>query len=205
MLQDKTLKGFLDELASSSPAPGGGSTAALAGALAASLVSMVCQLTLGKKGYETVEKTMEKTLEASERLRGDLTELIDEDTKAFDDVILAFKMPKETDEEKRVRSNAIQQGYRTAAQVPLKTAYTCSQLWSLISRVTEKGNTNSITDAGVAALLTYGGVMGALLNVKINLGAIRDDAFTAPLHTEIQKLQDHADTSLARIMGMIQI
>jgi formiminotetrahydrofolate cyclodeaminase len=205
VLRDKTVQGFLDELASSSPAPGGGSTAALAGAVAAGLVSMVCRLTIGKKGYETVEQDMLETLEKSEKIRDELTLLIDEDTKAFDEVMLAFKLPKETDDEKRKRSAAIQKGYKTAAQVPLRTAQVCTRLWTLVSEVADKGNKNSITDAGVAGLLTYSGIMGAILNVKINLGAIKDEGFTAPVDQEIREIEEDASNYLSKIMRMINI
>ena len=114
---------FLTELASSSPAPGGGSVAALAGALGTALTSMVCNLTIGKEKYQTVEPEIKNIMKQSEELRKKLTELIDKDTDAFNDVMKAFKMPKHTDEQKKTRSQAIQNGYKTAAEDPLPNSH----------------------------------------------------------------------------------
>ena len=188
-LASKTIKGFLSETASSSPAPGGGSVAALSGALGTALSSMVCNLTIGKEKYKDVEDEIKKVLTKSEKLRKELTILIDEDTDAFNDVIKAFKMPKETDEQKKKRSNAIQQGYKTAAQVPLKTAETCEQILDIANVLAKKGNQNSITDAAVSALMAKAGVESAVLNVKINLGSIKDEDFVDTISSELDELQ----------------
>lgn len=205
MLREKTLVEFLDDLASPSPAPGGGSTAALMGALGASLVSMVCHLTLGKTGYEEVQRLIKDTLATSEKLRRRLTHLIDEDTQAFNKVMAAIRMPKVTVKEKEKRSHALQKAYKEAARVPLEVAQCCNTLWGVIGVVAEKGNKNSITDAGVAGLLAYGGVKGAVLNVKINLGAIKDESFTTKVNKEIMLLEKHAEESYKKIEDLLDL
>jgi formiminotetrahydrofolate cyclodeaminase len=205
VLIKKTLAGFLDEVASKSPAPGGGSTAALAGSLAASLVSMVCHLTIGKKGYEDVENIMKKTLRESENIREELMDLIDKDTNAFDSVIAAFRMPKNTEKEQQIRKQAIQDGYKIAADVPLTTAGYCDQLWDYIQTVAEKGNKNSLSDAGVASLLTYAGLKGAILNVQINLDSIKDQAYNTEVKKKIYNLEKRANTYQKKIMDCINL
>ena len=180
---------FLSELASNSPAPGGGSVAALSGGIGAALSSMVCNLTVGKEKYADVQDDIKKALKKSEQLRKDLTKLIDEDTNAFNDVIKAFKMPKDTEEQKKKRSAAIQEGYKTAAQIPLKTAHNCAEILDVAKVVAEKGNVNSITDTAVSALMAKAGVESAILNVKINLGAIKDEKFVRKMSSELDNLQ----------------
>ena len=188
-LASMKINNFLSELASNSPAPGGGSVAALSGALGAALTSMVCNLTVGKEKYVDVQEDIKKVLKQSEKLRKRLEELIDEDTNAFNDVMKAFKMPKETEEQKKKRSAAIQQGYKTAAQVPLKTAHTCAEILDAAKVAAEKGNVSSITDATVSALMAKAGVEGAILNVKINLGSINDETFVKKLSSELNALE----------------
>lgn len=205
MLIKKTLEDFLDEVASKSPAPGGGSSAALAGSLAASLVSMVCHLTIGKKGYENVENIMKKTLLQSEDSREKLMDLIDRDTNAFDGVIAAFRMPKNTEKEQKERKHAIQEGYKIAADVPLTTARYCDQLWEHIQTVAEKGNKNSLSDAGVASLLNYAGITGAIFNVQINLDSIKDQVYITEVKKKIINLEKRARSFQKEIMDCINL
>jgi len=205
VLTDKTVLDFLDMVASKSPAPGGGSTAALAGSLAASLTSMVCHLTIGKKGYLDIEEQIKKTLQESEQIRKQLTRLIDEDTKAFDSVIAAFQMPKSSEAEQQKRQQAIQEGYKKAAAVPLSTARYCDQLWEYILFIAQRGNKNSISDAGVASLLAHAGVQGALLNVKINLAAIKDQDYCIQMKTEIQELEKRAMSYQKKIKDCMKL
>jgi len=188
-LASSSVKGFLSELASSSPAPGGGSVAALAGALGSALSSMVCNLTIGKEKYNDVQDEVKSALEKSEKLRRKLTTLIDEDTEAFNDVIKAFKMPKTTEKEKTKRAHAIQEGYKTAAKVPLETAKTCEKILDASMIVAEKGNKNSITDAAVSALMARAGAHSAILNVKINLGSIKDKKFIDETILELEEIE----------------
>jgi formiminotetrahydrofolate cyclodeaminase len=205
VLTQKKVKDFLDEVASKSPAPGGGSTAALSGSLAASLTAMVCHLTLGKQGYQEIEPQVKKTLRESEQIRKKLTSLIDEDTRAFDSVIAAFQMPKTTEKEQQKRRQAIQEGYKRAAAVPLATAQYCDQLWEHILFIAQRGNKNSISDAGVASLLAYAGVLGATLNVKINLVSIKDTAYNKQMNTKIQELEKRATVYQKKIRECIQL
>jgi len=205
VLTQKTVIDFLNEVASKSPAPGGGSTAALAGSLAASLVSMVCHLTIGKQGYQDIDRQIKKTLQESEQIRKQLTGLVDEDTKAFDSVIAAFKMPKNTETEQKKRRQAIQEGYKRAATVPLATARYCDQLWEHILFIAQRGNKNSISDAGVASLLAYAGVLGAILNVKINLASIKDRAYREQMTKEIQEFEKRATAYQKKMRDCIQL
>ncbi len=190
-LASMKVNGFLSELASNSPAPGGGSVAALAGSLGAALSSMVCNLTVGKEKYADVQGEIKNTLKKSEKLRKDLTKLIDEDTDAFNDVMKAFKMPKETDKQKEVRSKAIQEGYKTAAKVPLKTAKTCASILDVI------------TDAAVSALMAQAGVISAILNVKINLGSIKDEGFVKKIASDLDKLEENSADKTSKILKIV--
>ena len=203
-LASKTVSGFLSETASNNPAPGGGSVAALSGALGASLSSMVCNLTVGKEKYNDVQDEIKDVLKKSEKLRKDLTKLIDEDTEAFNDVIKAFKMPKETEEQKEKRKQAIQDGYKTAAVVPLETAKTCEKILDVAIIVAKKGNKNSITDAAVSALMAKAGVMSAILNVKINLGSIKDETFVKNTSKELDALEKNAENKTNEILKIVE-
>ena len=199
-----TVKNFLSELASSSPAPGGGSVAALAGALSAALTSMVCNLTIGKEKYVSVETEIKATLQHCEKIRKTLTQLIDKDTKAFNDVIKAFKMPKETNTQKEKRTQAIQKGYKKAAEIPLETAETCEQILNLAKTVAEKGNQNSITDAAVSALMAHAAVIGAALNVKINLSSIKDETFVKNISEKLVKLEQQSKQKTDQILKIVE-
>ncbi len=202
-LASLTVKGFLDELASSSPAPGGGSVAALSGALGAALSSMVCNLTIGKEKHKDVEAEIKEIVKTSESLRKQLIFLIDEDTTAFNDVIKAFKMPKESDEQKKKRSEAIQKGYKKAAQVPMKTAQTCLNVLDAALVVAQKGNPNSITDAGVSALMAKAGVESALFNVKINLESIKDETYVDATLKEIDTILKASEKKTIEILKSV--
>jgi methenyltetrahydrofolate cyclohydrolase len=202
-LVKQNIKMFLDELASSSPAPGGGSVAALSGALGAALSSMVCNLTRGKQGYETVQDEITELLQKSEELRQDLTDLIDKDTDAFNEVMKALKLPKETEEQKAQRKNAVQTALKKAAEIPLETARKCLQILDVSRVVTEKGNKNSITDAGVSALLAQTGVQAAMLNVRINLSSIKDEDYVTQVTTELQELLQDTMQKSAEILGIV--
>jgi len=173
MLKDKKLEEFLDELASDSPTPGGGSVSALLGALASALTSMVSRLTEGKKGYESVTEDIRKVLEESEKIRKRTIALIDEDTEVFKAVMAAYKTPKENPD----REKMIQDALKKATEVPLKVMNECFRVLELSRTIAENGNVNSVSDAGIAALVAHAGVQGALLNVMINLKSVKDDEF----------------------------
>lgn len=188
MLIDKKVSNFLDELASNSPTPGGGSVAALAGALGAALISIVGNLTIGKKKYEDVEEDIKKIISSSEKLRYELSKLMEEDVKAFNNFMATYKMPKETEDEKKIRTEKIQESLIEAAKVPLKVAYKCLEVLSLSREVAEKGNINVISDAGVAALMAEAALESAILNVKINLKMIKDEKVRTELSSSLKEI-----------------
>ena len=188
MLIDKKVSNFLNELASNSPTPGGGSVAALAGALGAALISMVGNLTVGKKKYEDVEEDIKKIISSSEKLRHELSQLIEEDIKVFNNFMATYKMPKETEDEKKVRAEKIQESLIEAAKVPLKVAYKCLNILSLSEEVAEKGNINVVSDAGVAVLMAEAALESAILNVKINLKMIKDEKIKEEFSSSIKEL-----------------
>jgi glutamate formiminotransferase/formiminotetrahydrofolate cyclodeaminase len=203
-LASMTLKGFLGELSSNSPAPGGGSVAALSGSLGAALLEMVCNLTVGKKKYEEVWDEMGRTAKEISGLRLRLLELVDEDTNAFNDVIKAFRMPKETDEEKSERSKAIQAGYKKAIETPLDTANVCMKVLESAYAVAEKGNKNSISDAGVGADMAASGLEGALINIKINLGSIKDEDYVKQMKESIVEMTGRKNELLSNVKTYVE-
>ena len=170
MLVDLTVKDFLDKVAGSDPVPGGGSVAALNGAIASALAAMVASLTIGKKGYETHEELMRHIFDIAVQSKNVFVEDIDRDSEAYDSVFACFKMPKATDEEKAARSAAIQEATKHAALVPMQVARNAYELMSVIADVARLGNRNAVTDACVAMMSARNAVLGALLNVRINLG-----------------------------------
>lgn len=188
MLTKKSLTAFLDELSSSSPAPGGGSVAALAGALGAALASMVCNLTIGKKKYAGVEEELKRVLREAEDLRAKFTQLVEKDTLAFNKVMEAFALPKETDPQRALRNAAIEGATKEATLVPLEVMKHCIDAHALAQEVAEKGNKNSASDAGVSALMLFAACEGAALNVKINLGSLTDTEFVGWKSEEVDSL-----------------
>ena len=188
MLIDKKINNFLDELASNSPTPGGGSVAALTGALGAGLISMVGNLTIGKKKYEDVEEDIKKIISSSEKLRYELSQLLEEDVKVFNNFMATYKMPKETEDEKKIRTEKIQESLIEAAKVPLKVAYKCLDILTLSQQVAEKGNINVVSDAGVAALMADATLESAILNVKINLRMIKNEKVRTELSSSIKEI-----------------
>ena len=190
MLTSKSVQEFLDETASSSPAPGGGSVSALAAALGAALTSMVCRLTIGKKKYAEVQSEMEEVLRKSEDLRTRCTSIIDEDTQAFNKLMQAYAFPRETPEQLSTRKAAVQDATKTATLVPLKLMQLCEEAGGLIKTVAEKGNRNSASDAGVSALMLRAACMGAALNVRINLAGLDDAGFVQETRTKCDKVSD---------------
>ncbi len=177
MFTEQQLQTFLDQLASKASTPGGGSAAAIMGAMGAALISMVANLTVGKKKYEDVDAEMQEFLEQSEALRTRLTGMIQADVEVFDKVMAAYGMARETEVDKEQRSRAIQAALREATDVPLACAQLCADVIELCRPVAEKGNLNVISDAGVAVLAAHAALRSAALNVYINIGGIRDSDF----------------------------
>lgn len=175
MYINEPLKKYMDEAASGSPTPGGGSVAALAGALGAALTSMVCNFTVGKKKYKDVEAEVSQILSEAEQLRFKLLDLMVEDTQVYGKVSAAYGMPSGTEKEKEARSAAIQIALKEAMRAPLEVAICCHKILKLNELLVEKGNRNLISDVGVAVLLAESAMRSAILNVEINLSYIKDE------------------------------
>jgi methenyltetrahydrofolate cyclohydrolase len=204
MSSRKTLNTFLDELASPSPAPGGGSVAALSGALGAALTSMVCNLTIGKKKYADVEGDLKKVLEQSEQLRDQFTTLIERDTHAFNKVIEAFALPKDTEPQKALRAAAVRGATKEATLVPLEVMKHCIDALALAQTVASKGNARSVSDAGVSALMLHAALEGAALNVRINLSGLDDPEFVGWKQDEVQSLRTTSAMMLEEILSVVE-
>ncbi|MCI6279618.1 MAG: cyclodeaminase/cyclohydrolase family protein [Bacteroidales bacterium] len=190
MLTELSLQKFIDVTAGSDPVPGGGSISALAGTLSAALTHMVAGLTIGKKKYLEVEDEMKVIAEKTSEIQALLYEAIDRDSEAYNVVFDAFKLPKETDEEKKKRSEAIQEATKVAADVPMEVAEMAFSLIPYIKAVVAKGNQNAVTDGCVAMLCCRTAVLGALLNVRINLGSIKDQDFVKEYEARAKKMED---------------
>ena len=188
-LQDLAVKEFIDKVTGNDPVPGGGSVSALNGSLAASLAAMVANLTVGRKKYAEVNDEMEGLSARLTGLSAQLLNDVDRDAEAYDRVFAAFKLPKETNEEKAVRTEAIQRETKYAAQVPMEVARTVHAMLPLIDTVARKGNSNAVTDACVAMMCARTAVLGALLNVRINLTSITDEAFVKEMSAEAERLE----------------
>jgi len=187
MIAEQPLQRFLDDLASADPTPGGGSAAAVMGAMAAALVSMVCRLTIGRKDYEEVQPQMQRILEEAETLRQRLTAMIAQDVQAFDTLMAAYKLPRASEAEKLARTDAIQQALKQATDVPLECAEACAQVVGLALRAAPIGNRAVISDAGVASEAARAALRSAALNVHINAPSIRDAAFVASRRERLER------------------
>ena len=196
------LREFCNETLSDSPAPGGGSVAALMGALGASLGGMVANLSAGKRGWDDKIKYFSDWAVKAQQLKDELLALVDEDTAAFIKVMDAFGLPKESAEEKSARSAAVEQATKYAAEIPLKVMEMASRSYELLSEMAEKGNPASISDVGVGALATRACIGGAALNVRINLAGLKDEKFKSAL---LKKLQQFSTDSDARFKEIDQI
>ena len=188
-----SIEEFLRELASDSPAPGGGSVAALGGALGAALVAMVARLTVGKEKYKDQWTCMEELAAKADDLRDRFFALMDEDTAAFNDFMDAMRLPKNSDEEKARRSAAMQEALKKAALVPMKTLQSCRELAEYAKRAVEGGNVNAITDGGTALLLSSSSSKAAAYNVRINLAGVRDQDFCDKTRRELENLIKEID------------
>jgi len=189
VIAGQSIEAFLDGLASDSPTPGGGAVAALCGAAGAALVSMVCNLTIGKPGSEEAQDRVREILPEVERARAAFLELADQDASAFDGVMAAFKLPKETDAEKAARSQAIQLGYEAAAETPLEIARLAAGLLDAAREVTEIGNVNAASDGACGARSLWTAVWCATDNVAINAASLKDVVMATALRDEIAALR----------------
>lgn len=185
---------ILDDFASNNPAPGGGSAAAFTGALAAALVSMVARLTIGKKKYSSIEAQMEEILLQSEKIRYQLTSFVEKDSLAFENVMLAFKLPRGSPELESDRMEAIEKATQSAAQIPMQVARSGLTILALSERVVALGNINAISDGGSAGALAIASIKAAGYNVRINLGNLRDTIFRESMETQIEQIEKHASS-----------
>jgi formiminotetrahydrofolate cyclodeaminase len=192
MTKNNSIATFLDDLASERPTPGGGGAAAVSGAIGAALVSMVANLTIGKKNYEAVEEDLTAARAEAERLRAELTAAIEEDVVAFNSVMGAYGLPRATDEEKAKRAEAIQAALKEATLAPLRAVKACFEVIRLSAIAADKGNLNVISDAGVAVLAANAGLRSAALNVFINAKAIKDRDFAEKQIAEVNALLSEA-------------
>ncbi|RRD63420.1 methenyltetrahydrofolate cyclohydrolase [Fretibacterium sp. OH1220_COT-178] len=199
MLTDMTVKAFSEKLASNAPAPGGGSAAALSGALGAALVSMVCRLTQGKEKYAEFEGLVMETVSKSDELMNALLEGIQKDTNAFDGVIAAFGLPKGTDAEKAARGEAIQKAYKAAIVSPETTAEDCLAVMRLAKALLDKSNKNAASDLAVGAMQAFAGLSGALENVAINLPSIKDADYVAKKRAWMEAMEKEAEKLLKEV------
>ncbi|MDP4021457.1 cyclodeaminase/cyclohydrolase family protein [Methylobacterium sp. NEAU 140] len=202
--ENGTIQTFLTELASAAPTPGGGGAAAISGAMGAALVSMVCNLTIGKKKYAEVEAELKDVLARSEGLRVVLTGMIAEDVAAFDAVMAAYGAPKATDEEKAARAEKIQAALKTATDVPLACCRACRAVIDLAAITADKGNLNVISDAGVAVLSAQAGLRSAALNVYINAKGLEDRAFADERLEELEGLLAEAGTLTEQVYAVVK-
>ena len=203
-IKDTAIEPFLDQLASSAATPGGGSAAAIIGAMGAALVSMVCNLTIGKKKYADVEGEMKDVLAKTEMLRKKLTAMIQDDVKAFDAVMGAYGMPKETDADKTARDKAIQAALKLATDVPLACARAAREVIDLAAIASDKGNLNVISDAGVGVLAGYAALRSAALNVFTNARMITDKTFAEAKLKELNQLLAGAEGATEKAYAVVK-
>ncbi len=189
MLEDLTIKAYMEQTASSAPVPGGGSAAALSGALAAGLTQMVAGLTIGRKGFEKVEADMQRIADEAGGLREKCLANIDRDSDAYTGVMDAFRLPKSSEEEKQARTQAIQEALQHASQVPLETAELAARIIKLAAKAVAKGNPNAVTDGAVAVMLARTAALAGAMNVRINLDSIKDREFVAQLAGRVDELE----------------
>ena len=198
---------FLDVVDSNSPAPGGGSVSALASSLGTSLARMVAHLSFGKKKYEALPDDVKAKFVANFdellKIKNELNDLIDRDSEAYNTVMAAYKLPKETDEEKATRSVEIQKSLKYAIQTPYDIVVLSGKAISLLGEILANGNQNAITDIGVGTMLLMVGLEGGILNVKVNLTSIEDAAYVEKITKEIYEIKAVAEKEKERIMGIV--
>jgi formiminotetrahydrofolate cyclodeaminase len=202
--ENQSIAEFCAALASSDPTPGGGTASAAAGAVGASLVSMVIALTLSKEKYKDAEPDLSPVAAEAEGAGRRLRELMREDAEAYDVMVAARKLPKEADQEKGTRKRAMASAARRATEVPMETARVAAGLLSRVPLVAEKGNPNAASDAGVAALLLAAAAQGALLNVGINLASIDDSAFVGEMEKETARIQSDVERWSAQVIALVR-
>lgn len=199
-----SIRQFLETLSSSAPTPGGGTAAAIAGAMGAGLAEMVAALTLSREKFAPVHDAMRSISESARRAREEFLSLASEDSQAYDAVVAARKLARETEEEKETRARAIESAGRLATEVPMRTARAAAGLLATLPELVEKGNPNALSDAGSAALLLEAAAMGALLNVAINLPGISDAEFVLRMRREAEEIRSESGRLRSRILAEVE-
>ncbi|WP_302498150.1 cyclodeaminase/cyclohydrolase family protein [uncultured Veillonella sp.] len=201
-LVEQRVIDFVAVTASKEPTPGGGAIAALTAATGAALAEMVANLTFGKKGYEAVQSEMEALQAKAQAIRERMLELSQADADVFNIFMNALGLPKNTDEEKAIRTAAIQQAYKDAAMVPFEIGELANQIFDLAELASQKGNQNLITDGIIAAINARAAVKAAFLNVRINLSGIKDENFVSDVSAKMQAIEKDLDAKEAAIIGL---
>lgn len=203
-VKDRTLEEYLESIAAATPTPGGGSVAALCGALSAALSRMVANLAIGKEGYESVQAELKELERRAKALQSRLLVLMEEDATAYDAVISAMRLAKKTEAERAARVRAMQSAYERATTVPLDTMQACSDALGIALVAAQKGNRNAISDAGVAALVAEAGLRAAGLNVRINLAALKDHALRAEIEKRLEAILNEADRVGHDVLALVE-
>lgn len=203
-LVERTVTSFVHELASDSPAPGGGSVAALAGSLAAGLASMVAGLTVGREKFKDQEAVMAPVITDGQKLADEFLDLIDRDTASFNDLMAAFKLPKGTDEEKAARSAAIQTATKGTVVVPLRTCEACLEAAKLAHVAVANGNPNAVTDGGSAAQMAMAGAVSAAYNVRVNLLGLKDQAYVETTRAKVAEILSAVKTEVTAVEALLE-
>lgn len=202
-LVELSLVEFADEVAKNTPAPGGGSVSAVLGSFGAALASMVCGLTIGRRKYAAVNELMIETRKKTELYRGKLMDLVVKDSEAFDEYMAARRLPKSTEEEKAARHKAMQEALKKAVEVPMDTVRLSYEALKEAKVAAMNGNKNAITDAGVAAISTFGAMEGAALNVRINLTSIEDEEYVKKIRAELNDLMEKGKALKEEVMKIV--
>lgn len=205
MLSNLSVKAFLEKTAAGTPVPGGGSVAALGGALAAGLLEMVAGLTVGRAGFEHVEHEMQAIIKEAASLRHALTDAIDRDAEAYNNVMSAYRMPKNSAAEKSRREEATQAALKQAARVPLEVARDALAILGFAEMAVKKGNRNAVTDGAVGALLARTAALAALYNVKTNLLLIKDRSFVQKLSAKVAKLETQVNDLERQVLKAVDL
>ncbi|HJD36623.1 MAG TPA: cyclodeaminase/cyclohydrolase family protein [Candidatus Blautia ornithocaccae] len=204
-MKNMTIQEFAMQTASNEPVPGGGSISALAGSLAAALTEMVAGLTIGKKKYADVEEEMKEAVEPMKAVCAQLLDDIKRDSESFDQYMQALTLPKETEEEKAARTEAMQNGLKAAVEVPLSVAKAACGILPYAETMVVKGNKTAVTDALVAAMMARTAVLGAGFNVKINLESIKDQEYVDRIGKEVAELEKQAIEQEKKILAQAQV
>lgn len=203
MLSEMLLKGFIEKVSSAEPVPGGGSVAALCAALSAALIEMVLNITKNKKSNDKAESEIYHFIDKLEHLKTEFLENIDRDASAFAQVMDAYRLPKNTESEKKFRRDAIEKALKWAAQIPMEVAEKAFQLFELSRYIVLHGNKNAITDSAVSVVLARGAIISALYNVRINLASIKDEGFKKEMEVKTINLQEETIKKEKEILDIV--